>query len=348
MSNKYCTDKILEIAYVNNNVATCKTCQKSMSIRGVATHFFRAHTIEGKAHTEKVKNCLRDHDTKTKHIKTKCEFCGESYIAKYFSSHAKGCLANRLRAQSACNKHCETCKEQIAVYYGSGRFCGPKCAKSFASLKGKDEANDKRRQTLRQTLTKKGIAAKTYHSKCKTCDKELQTYQRPRKFCSTKCSGSDPERRLNQSKAAKRKIENGNPFPKRIRCQFQYENEFIRCDSRLEWTCLDWIMKNYDVKSLTRSQLKLAYTLDDHNRTYNPDFEFETTNNEKYVVEAKSNQSPKSKAWTTYTREANEKRLVLDEYCKVNNLKSLWYTQNTNLTFYRSSCKLFDDTVRKQ
>ena len=343
MSNKYCTDKILEIADINDGVATCKTCRKSMSIRGIASHFYVVHTDVGQAHTEKVKNYLRDYCVKTKHNKTKCEFCDKSYTAQRFSTHAKSCLAKRQRVQLACSKQCEICKEQITVYYGSGRFCGIKCAKSAASAKGQDEANEKRRQTL----IRKGIVAKIYHSKCKTCDKELQAHRKPRKFCSSKCASADPKRLLNLSNATKKSIERGNPFPKRIRCQFQYNDKLIKCDSRLEWTCLDWIMKNYDVKSLTRSQLKLAYTLDDHNRTYNPDFEFETTNNEKYVVEAKSEQSPKSPAWVTYTREANEKHLVLDDYCKENNLKSLWYTQNTNIVFYKRSCKLFDDTVRK-
>lgn len=46
------------------------------------------------------------------------------------------------------NKKCEKCSTLITKKYGSGRFCGQSCARSFATSKSREEINKKVSETL--------------------------------------------------------------------------------------------------------------------------------------------------------------------------------------------------------
>jgi hypothetical protein len=61
------------------------------------------------------------------------------------------------------------------VIYGSGRFCGKKCARAFATSKNRDEINKKVSTTLKGKPSPfKGIKRKIATPKVPTCDPEYQ------------------------------------------------------------------------------------------------------------------------------------------------------------------------------
>src|SRR3990172_5341141 len=80
--------------------------------------------------------------------------------------------------------NCENCGEPHDKIYGSGRFCSPWCARSFATKKERKEINKKVSKTL------KGTGHNSVIKKCDWCKKEfkIKWIKRNQKCCSRSCS----------------------------------------------------------------------------------------------------------------------------------------------------------------
>jgi hypothetical protein len=65
---------------------------------------------------------------------------------------------------------CENCGKEIDGTYGSGRFCGPKCARGFSTKGKRAEINLKTAQTLQGRKTGRD----TWKYVCEKCDKKFR------------------------------------------------------------------------------------------------------------------------------------------------------------------------------
>ena len=75
--------------------------------------------------------------------------------------------------------NCEACNVDHSGTYGSGRFCSPKCARSFSTSKKRKEINEK----IRKALT-----IDPYIKTCLCCRENYKTKKKNKKYCSHKCS----------------------------------------------------------------------------------------------------------------------------------------------------------------
>lgn len=89
-------------------------------------------------------------------------------------------------------KFCENCKSVIENEIGSGRFCGVKCARSFASKAKRKEINEKVSKTLtgRVGWSRGRKLEKKLQVECQKCG-ELFFSVRKRKFCDKHPKGRD-------------------------------------------------------------------------------------------------------------------------------------------------------------
>jgi len=101
-------------------------------------------------------------------------------------------------------------------------------------------------------------------------------------------------------------------FLKSIKCEYIFNNKKIRCDSKIEYSCLNYFEKNYDVLDIDRCDFLIDFEYDEVNRKYNPDFKIITTN-DVYIVECKiilSNKELRRK-WNYYYETINSKKEII-------------------------------------
>lgn len=90
---------------------------------------------------------------------------------------------SKLKDWYAQEKRCENCGKIMTIYYGSGRFCSEKCARSFASQKRSDEAKARRIEIGKKNLIhdgSTGFSTKKYW----TPEKRLEHSKRMKKIMS--------------------------------------------------------------------------------------------------------------------------------------------------------------------
>lgn len=228
--------------------------------------------------------------------------------------------------------NCENCLKEHDGSFGSGRFCTIKCARGFSTKANRKQINEKVSKTL-----KKEPNFKTFI--CNHCNQSFQRLQK-RFFCSKKCQKEHPiseETRQQQSKKRCENIQNGKGV-KAQKCVFEFQGSFIRCDSLIEFACLDWFLKTFDVKSIIRCNFSILYqACDNKQRRYIPDFIIETSE-KKFLIECKSYMSVKSvnEKWRKYNENAILKKEALLEYCKTGDFEAFWFTKDIHIKFYNS------------
>lgn len=236
------------------------------------------------------------------------------------------------RATQTNNMNCENCLREHGGNYGSGRFCTIKCARGFSTKFKRKEINEKVSKTLKREQKFKILT-------CKRCNRLFQRHK-IQTFCSKKCKKEHPiseETRQKQSKKRCESLQNGNGV-KAKKCVFEFQDSKIRCDSLIEFACLDWFTKTFDVKSIIRCNFSILYqACDSKQRRYIPDFIIETFDR-KFLVECKGYISVKSvnEKWRKYNENAILKKNVLLEYCKTSNLEAFWFTKDIHIKFYNS------------
>lgn len=231
-------------------------------------------------------------------------------------------------------KICEACGSKNEGAYGSGRFCGAKCARGFSTKANRKQISE----MVSLSLRKKSPSFE--NSNCNYCGNLYQRKLKSQRFCSVSCgsknSNSRDSRKDHLSKLRIEAISNGKINQKSIRCAYPFRGEVIRCDSKLEFACLDWFHRNYDIKTIRRCEFVLRYMLEGFERRYLPDFVIETTEG-NFIVEVKdvSRMESLNKKWYRYNQMIPLKQEALKDFAEKNGLKSFWFTSKTKGSRYR-------------
>jgi len=144
--------------------------------------------------------------------------------------------------------------------------------------------------------------------------------------------------RINQSRLAVQRVKDGRVHSHSHRVKFLFQNEEIRCDSLMEYACLDWCVKNYQTQQLSRSSLVIEYVYSGKIHNYIPDFEMITQSGEKFIIECKTAQVGKvlSQKWDNYLQKSPLKENALRNFCQKNDIKMIWFDANKqHRSFYR-------------
>lgn len=125
---------------------------------------------------------------------------------------------------------------------------------------------------------------------------------------------------------------------KSIRCVYDFNGFKIRCDSKVEYSCVDYFIKNYDVISIKRCDFFIEYVFDDKIKRYLPDFIVETIE-KTYIVECKSlfkitDDVINSKSWSMYYNTIEPKKIELKKYCEENGFTEFFFTKELHRNFY--------------
>ena len=230
---------------------------------------------------------------------------------------------------------CENCNSSHDGSYGAGRFCSPKCARSFATSKKRNDINKKISKII---SSKKRFITK----KCLWCNESfsLEWKRRNQKTCSRSCgsklTNSRPEVRDKLSKSRIENLKENKNKPHKL--IFNFNGKEIKCDSKIEYACLDYFVKNFNPKDMKRCMEHVSYldTTTNKKRRYLPDFII-ITNDKEYIVECKgyAGKSLNGK-WRKYNELSDIKKEVLKEYARNTNRESFWFTKDIHRKFYEN------------
>lgn len=231
-------------------------------------------------------------------------------------------------------KKCENCEEKHDEKYGSGRFCSSKCARGFSTKNKRKLINEKVSLKLKQEHHER------YYSICPNCENEFETEwkKRKNKFCSKRCSidhkYKDPEYIKKLSLGRIKKIREGVVNSSGIRMIYTFNESKIKCDSKIEYSCLDFFEKK-GAEEMKRCDFSIEYKDEEKTRRFLPDFCIKIRD-EIFIVEAKGYMSVNSvnEKWRDYNRLSVLKKEALKKYCEDNNFTSFWFTKDLNLKFY--------------
>lgn len=81
---------------------------------------------------------------------------------------------------------CENCEKEHNGYYGSGRFCDTRCARSYSTKLKRKEINKKVSKTLKKNFVPWNKGNKTIKI-CEFCENEFTVKNKKVRFCSVKC-----------------------------------------------------------------------------------------------------------------------------------------------------------------
>jgi len=245
---------------------------------------------------------------------------------------------------------CENCENAHEGSYGSGRFCCAKCARGFSTKANRAATSAKASASLKGRRV--GFAANNEPLEeriCKTCAGNYKPRTQKQRYCSRSCGGqvaqARPARRNHQSEKRVQALRRGVTNGYSIRCTYPFRGEGIRCDSKLEYVCLDWFEKNHQVVRMGRSQAVILYEYEGKTRRFLPDFEIETLE-ETFLVEVKGtapSQALNAK-WADYEGKAPLKREALESYAEENGLTPFWFTKHQHRKFY---CSLDSEELRR-
>jgi hypothetical protein len=192
----------------------------------------------------------------------------------------------------------------------------------------------------------KGSGNPNVKKTCIECEKEFEVnwQYRDQKTCSKKCSSiinwKNKEYREKTTNSIIKNIILGNKkgTKRAIRCQYLFNNKIIRCDSKTEYSCLDYFEKNFNVEDIKRCNIVIPYLMDGKIRNYLPDF-IVKTKMDTYIIECKAffkitDEVKNSKSWNMYYNSIIPKKEALEKFSLINGFKSFFYTRDLNRKFY--------------
>jgi len=244
---------------------------------------------------------------------------------------------------------CEYCTREHDGKYATGRFCSARCSRSF-STKGKREIinrkiSEKIKQYFsvrenREKLSK--IASLNKHTQetkekiAKGVKKHLKEH--PRKSYKITKKWTD-ERRQRNSQLMIDRIINGKIKLTSKRCEYVFKDKLIRCDSKVEYSCLNYFEKEFNVQEISRCNFSIKYDYKGSTKNYVPDFIIKT-NNQIFIVECKQffwdNRIKNSLygKWKFYYESFEYKKKALEEFCQQRGHKAFFYFVDMNKEFY--------------
>jgi len=179
---------------------------------------------------------------------------------------------------------------------------------------------------------------------CQSCGKIYSPRRGDQASCSVKCASKlrskSSEYRQKMSILMTNRILRGDhtKFLKSIKCEYVFKEEKIKCDSKVEYSCLNYFETNFKIKSMKRCNFYLEFQHEGVKRRYVPDFIIETEN-EKFIIECKTEigkNKDVSRKWSYYYDTIEEKKKALEKFCEKEGFKSFFYTKNLNSAFYYS------------
>lgn len=175
----------------------------------------------------------------------------------------------------------------------------------------------------------------TFALECAVCHNEFETNVK-RSTCSIECYHD-----LLSQIMIKRSIA-GQIKSKSTRCIYEFRGKMIRCDSLMEYACLDWCEKNIDnIIEIERSKLSLEYIVCEKKHRYIPDFEI-VTDTKRILVECKSSKMgvKMSEKWGNYIETSPLKEYALRQYGIEHGVDVIWFDARTfHREFYYSLMK---------
>lgn len=229
---------------------------------------------------------------------------------------------------------CEKCGTEHSGKYASGRFCSSRCSRSFSTSKAREEINKK----VSKTLT---LRTAFFEKTCPICASTFKVTKRRvgKQTCSVKCghklSNSRPETREKLSIARTQAIIDGKTNFKSIKCTYFFGETQIRCDSKIEYACLNYFETIHKAISMERCSESIEFDDNGQKRRFIPDFVIETPD-DYFIVECKSFISVKSlnEKWRKYNELSLIKREILNKYAAETHRKPFWFTKDLHTCYY--------------
>lgn len=236
---------------------------------------------------------------------------------------------------------CLYCEENEAIKYSryaNGNFCSKLCARRYSANFNRKETNEKISKSMK--LVK---PAGYYECKNKKCKNMVLGRKNP--YCSENCKNihsieyrKDPEYIKKLSRARIKAILEGKTNFKSTKCEYKFKNKIIKCDSKIEYSCLNYFETHYDILNIQRNKIVIPYEFEKRPKLFLPDFKIVMKDGSIFLIEAKSDivTSKLNKKWHFYKETSIIKEQVLIKYCEENNLIPFWYIKKMNLKFYNS------------
>lgn len=244
---------------------------------------------------------------------------------------------------------CENCTKEHDGTYATGRFCSSKCSRSFSTKEKRKLINQKiskkikqyfsieeNRKKLRKSASLKRHTQETKEKISKSIKRHCQEH--PHKGYKITKKWSD-ERRQKSSLLMIDRIVNGKVKLTSKRCFYVFKGNTIRCDSKVEYSCLNYFEKEFDVQEISRCSFSIKYDYKGKEKNYIPDFVIKT-NDRVFIVECKQffwDERIKNKAqgkWKFYYESFKYKKKALEKFCQQNNYTSFFYFVDMNKEFY--------------
>ena len=256
-------------------------------------------------------------------------------------------------------KLCKECKSALPYEKRNNKFCSNSCSAIFNNLKRENMtettkknisislSGKKKSQEFCKKISDSGFKRFENENEKHKISKSLKEFWKDNDFAKenliSKITGRivSKETREKQSEIASNRIKNGTFKPQltSIKCLYKFKNKEIRCDSKVEYSCLNYFENNFEILDIERCDFLIDFDYDGIIKKYNPDFKI-TTINDVYIVECKTILSSKElvRKWSYYYDTIEYKKIVLDKYCKENNFLSFNYNKDMNSVFYKN-CK---------
>lgn len=276
----------------------------------------------------------------------------ENKNCKFYCS--KECVS--LKNRTGKTIFCLLCNKEIYISISqlkSGtKFCSQRCAASFNNNKRKENnfttANKKQKLICNSCHIEYEGSIHTAKTKqtCNKCKLINFKFKKQRRLIKKNCSICSCEINhsgkyctscrseiLSRNRIAA--IKEGKTNFKSIKCSYNFNDKIIKCDSKIEYACLDYFQLNFNVINIERADCIIPYSYNNKKKNYLPDFKI-TTSDSIYIVECKSNISSKklNKKWHFYNETARIKKTALEEWCAKNGFKHFWFKKEMHYKFY--------------
>lgn len=272
-------------------------------------------------------------------------FCSKECAWKFQETskielHCKSCnsIVLRLPCETGRFKNIFCSKKCTATFYNKEREFLPeniaiRCKYCYNSFYIKTGSLKKVCNNCKILNSKAYNKNHRYEINCILCGTQVVCINKTTKYC------LDCKLKALSDKAIKRAISGDlTKTLKSISCLYTYGNKIIRCDSKAEYACLNFIENNYNVVDINRSVLILKYELHGKVRQYNPDFEVLLANGNFLIAECKTTieNSNLQKKWGLYYQAIEPKKQALTDYCKSHGYEILSFNKDMNIKFYNS------------
>jgi len=261
---------------------------------------------------------------------------------------------NREQLYLENSKKCIECYKIIPYEKRMNKFCSSSCSASHSNRKR--EINDVTKNKISLSLIGKVKNEETKNkirlsSKLRFHDgderekisESLKIFWKEndvaKKNIAEKLKGrkvsDDTKSKLSEIMSNKIKDGSFKPKLKSIKCYYPFKDKKIRCDSKVEYSCLDYFEKNYSVIDIERCDFLIDFEYDGVLRKYNPDFKI-TTEKDIYIIECKTILSNNElvRKWKYYYDTIQQKRISLQCYCDKMGYIAFNYDKKLNVKFY--------------